>query len=79
LDSLAAVVSIALQHGVPLSAIVHKLAYQRFEPSGHVSHPEIKHATSIVDYIARWLGFAFIQNYAQTEDHGPRLSDLSAR
>lgn len=75
LDSLAAIVSIALQHGVPLEAIVHKLAYQRFEPSGHVTNEHIEYAYSIVDYIFRWLGHAFIENYAQKEDNSKRIND----
>jgi ribonucleoside-diphosphate reductase alpha chain len=55
LDSWAIGVSIALQHGVPLEALMEKYAYSRFEPAGLTGNPEIPMAHSIVDYIARWL------------------------
>ncbi len=60
MDALATMVSIALQYGVPLGTIVNKLAHTRFEPSGFTSNPNIHHAKSIVDYIARWLAHKFI-------------------
>lgn len=59
LDSLAIVVSMALQHGVPLDSICTKLAYQQFEPAGHTG-PEFKFASSVVDYVARWLQARFV-------------------
>ncbi len=54
-------VSVGLQYGVPLEEFVDKFAFTRFEPSGMVEgHPNVKNATSIVDYIFRLLGFEYL-------------------
>ncbi|MCL6480278.1 MAG: vitamin B12-dependent ribonucleotide reductase [Firmicutes bacterium] len=60
MDGFALSVSIALQYGVPLKALVDKFIHTRFEPSGFTGNPEIPYAKSILDYIARWLGGKFI-------------------
>jgi ribonucleoside-diphosphate reductase alpha chain len=59
-DGFALSVSIGLQYGVPLKALVDKLINTRFEPSGYTGHPAIPYAKSVLDYIARWLGGRFI-------------------
>ncbi|HEV2222681.1 MAG TPA: hypothetical protein VGR84_06730, partial [Candidatus Acidoferrales bacterium] len=53
-------VSIALQYGVPLRAMIDKFVNARFEPSGFTGNKEIPYAKSIIDYIGRWLGGKFI-------------------
>ena len=60
LNCFAISVSIGLQYGVPLEEFVSKFTFSRFEPSGGVDHPNIKHATSVVDYIFRLLGFEYL-------------------
>ncbi|MBI2640792.1 MAG: vitamin B12-dependent ribonucleotide reductase [Candidatus Sungbacteria bacterium] len=60
LDAFAIVSSIALQHGVPLKTLVRKFAYGRFEPAGYTENPAIQVATSITDYIFRYLAFRFL-------------------
>jgi ribonucleoside-diphosphate reductase alpha chain len=60
MDAFALSVSISLQYGVPLRALVDKFVNSRFEPSGYTGNPEIRFAKSIVDYIGRWLGGKFI-------------------
>jgi len=60
MDAFALSVSISLQYGVPLRAMVDKFCNSRFEPSGYSGNPEIRYAKSIVDYIGRWLGGKFI-------------------
>ncbi len=60
MDGFALSVSIGLQYGVPLKALVDKLINTRFEPSGYTGNPEIRFASSVLDYIARWLGGKFI-------------------
>lgn len=62
-NALSIMVSIALQSGVPIDVIVSKLECQRGTPSGLTANPQIPFATSIVDYIARWMGFRFIPGY----------------
>ena len=59
MDSFAIMVSLALQYGVPLEALVGKFSHVRFEPSGYTSNKEIPIAKSIVDYIFRWLASKF--------------------
>jgi|WetSurSiteA1Bulk_404760.scaffolds.fasta_scaffold09697_3 hypothetical protein len=59
LDSFATVFSLALQYGVPLEKIVKKLMFTRFEPSGTTRHEKIGIATSVVDFLVRWLAFRF--------------------
>ncbi len=68
MDAFALSVSIALQYGVPLRALVDKFCNSRFEPSGYTPNPEIRYAKSIVDYLGRWLGGKFItRDYLDAE------------
>ncbi|HEV8385052.1 MAG TPA: vitamin B12-dependent ribonucleotide reductase, partial [Candidatus Acidoferrales bacterium] len=60
MDGFALSVSIALQYGVPLKAMIDKFIHTRFEPSGFTGNLEIPYAKSVLDYIARWLGGKFI-------------------
>jgi ribonucleoside-diphosphate reductase alpha chain len=60
LDSFAIAVSLALQYGVPLKALARKFIHSRFEPSGFTKNPDIQVATSIVDYIFRYLALRFL-------------------
>jgi ribonucleoside-diphosphate reductase alpha chain len=60
MDAFALSVSISLQYGVPLRALVDKFCNSRFEPSGYTGNKDIRYAKSIVDYIGRWLGGKFI-------------------
>jgi len=65
MDTVGTLTSIALQYGVPLESLVKKFAYQRFEPSGFTKNPDIRHATSITDYVFRWLACQFIKGYKE--------------
>jgi ribonucleoside-diphosphate reductase alpha chain len=65
MDSIGTLTSLAWQYGVPLEALVRKFAHQRFEPSGFTKNPEIRNATSITDYVFRWLAFQFIPGYRE--------------
>ncbi len=60
MDGFALSVSIGLQYGVPLKALVDKFVNTRFEPSGYTGHKAIPYAKSVLDYIGRWLGGRFI-------------------
>jgi len=60
MDAFATSISLALQYGVPLKALVEKFSHTRFEPSGFTKNPEIPIAKSISDYIFRWLGSKFL-------------------
>jgi len=60
MNCFAIAVSIGLQYGVPLDEFVDKFVFTRFEPNGFVDHPNIKHCTSVVDYIFRVLGMEYL-------------------
>ena len=60
MESFGTVVSVALQHGVPLQVLVGKLSHTRFEPSGWTGNEELGYAKSIMDYLFRWLELRFL-------------------
>lgn len=60
MNCFAIAVSIGLQYGVPLEEFVSKFTFTRFEPSGRVDHPNIKNATSVIDYIFRLLALEYL-------------------
>ena len=60
LNSFAIAISVGLQYGVPLEEYVDKFAFSRFEPAGIVEHPNIKNATSVLDYIFRLLAYEYL-------------------
>jgi ribonucleoside-diphosphate reductase alpha chain len=55
INSFAQAVSIGLQYGVPLRVYCEKFSFTRFEPSGWTGNPAIPQASSVMDYIFRWL------------------------
>jgi ribonucleoside-diphosphate reductase alpha chain len=55
MDAFAIAVSLGLQYGVPLEAFVSKFINTKFEPSGMTNDPDIRFATSMVDYVFRRL------------------------
>ena len=66
MDTIGTLTSMALQYGVPLETLLRKFAHQRFEPSGFTKNPEIRNASSIIDYVFRWLALQFIPGYAES-------------
>ncbi len=59
-----------------LQSLVKKFAYQRFEPSGFTKNPDIRNATSITDYVFRWLGCQFIKGYKEATSPNRGQSEL---
>ncbi len=74
MDAFATAISLCLQYGVPLDALVKKFTHQRFEPAGMTSNRDIPFAKSIVDYVFRWLGLTFLEDFrkANLPDRGAR-------
>ena len=68
MDCIATLTSISLQFGVPLEALVRKFAHQRFEPSGFTKNPDIRNASSIIDYVFRWMGLQFSPEYRESQN-----------
>ncbi|UII26368.1 vitamin B12-dependent ribonucleotide reductase [Fulvivirga maritima] len=60
LNCFAIAVSLGLQYGVPLQEYVDRFTFTRFEPAGRVQHPNIKSATSLLDYLFRLLGYEYL-------------------
>jgi ribonucleoside-diphosphate reductase alpha chain len=60
MNCFAIAVSLGLQHGVPLEEYVDAFVFTRFDPQGPCDHPNIKFATSVIDYIFRVLGMEYL-------------------
>ncbi len=60
MDAFSISISLGLQHGVPLSTYVRKYSNQRFEPAGITDDPELRIATSLIDYIFRRLALDYL-------------------
>src|ERR1700694_3924966 len=80
MDGLALTISLGLQYGVPLKVFVDKLLNTRFEPSGITANPNIRFVSSVLDYIARWLGGRFISaDYLKLNgEHATAASPLAS-
>ncbi|MDA8025592.1 MAG: vitamin B12-dependent ribonucleotide reductase [Actinomycetota bacterium] len=60
MDAFSISVSLGLQHGVPLETFVRKYTNMRFEPAGMTDDPELRIASSLVDYIFRRLAIDYL-------------------
>ncbi len=67
MDAVALLTSVTLQYGVPIEDLSRKLKNTRFEPYGRTSNPQIPWATSLVDYIFRWLELKFAPEAAAAD------------
>ncbi|NNN19033.1 MAG: vitamin B12-dependent ribonucleotide reductase [Acidimicrobiaceae bacterium] len=67
MDAFSISVSLGLQHGVPLSTYVKKYTNMRFEPAGITDDPELRIASSLVDYIFRRLAVDYLTVEERTE------------
>ncbi|PUZ27801.1 ribonucleoside-diphosphate reductase class II [Chitinophaga costaii] len=79
MNCFAIAVSVGLQYGVPLEEFVDKFVFTRFEPAGIVDHPNIRSATSLIDYIFRVLGYEYLDRQdlvhvlPETQEETPTL------
>ena len=89
MDAFSIAVSVGLQYGVPLEDYASKFINMKFEPSGMTNDPDIRFASSIVDYVFRrlaldhltWeqreaLGIRSIQE--RTEEAEEKIAQLDA-
>jgi ribonucleoside-diphosphate reductase alpha chain len=67
MDAFAISVSYGLQYGVPLRAYVETLANYRFEPAGMTDDPDLRIASSLVDYIFRKLAIEYLTREERDE------------
>lgn len=55
MDAFAIAVSIGVQYGIPLETFAEKFTGMQFEPRGMTSDPDVRIATSVLDYVFRRL------------------------
>ncbi len=55
MDAFSMAISVGLQYGIPLDQYVAKFTNMRFEPAGLTDDPDIRLASSVMDYIFRRL------------------------
>ncbi len=55
MDAFSIAISVGLQYGIPLESYVTKFTNMRFEPAGITDDPDIRIASSVMDYIFRRL------------------------
>jgi ribonucleoside-diphosphate reductase alpha chain len=60
MDAFSVSISLGLQHGVPLATYVRKYVNMKFEPSGMTDDPDLRIASSLVDYIFRRLALDYL-------------------
>ena len=67
MDAFAISVSHGLQYGVPLRAFVDAYTNMRFEPAGMTDDPDIRFASSILDYLFRRLALEYLTYEERSE------------
>lgn len=60
MDAFGRSISYGLQYGVPLKAYVRGMSHTNFAPFGQTDDPEVKTATSLVDYIFRRMAIEYL-------------------
>ncbi len=60
MDAFAKSISYGLQYGVPMRAFVEAFVNMRFEPAGMTDDPDIRFASSIMDYLFRRLALEYL-------------------
>jgi ribonucleoside-diphosphate reductase alpha chain len=67
MDAFSIAISIALQYGVPLETYVSKFVNMRFEPAGMTDDPDIRIASSVLDYLFRRLALDYLPYETRAE------------
>ncbi|MBN9611351.1 MAG: ribonucleoside-diphosphate reductase, adenosylcobalamin-dependent [Actinobacteria bacterium 69-20] len=60
MDAFSIAVSVGLQYGIPLESYVSKFTNLRFEPAGMTDDPDIRIATSVMDYLFRRIALDYL-------------------
>jgi ribonucleoside-diphosphate reductase alpha chain len=69
MDAFSMAISVGLQYGIPLESYVAKFTNMRFDPAGMTDDPDIRIATSMMDYIFRRLALDHL-SYEQRAELG---------
>ncbi|MFM1777091.1 MAG: hypothetical protein RLZZ260_658, partial [Actinomycetota bacterium] len=67
MDAFAKSISYGLQYGVPMRAFIEAFVNTRFEPAGMTDDPDIRMASSIVDYLFRRLAVEYLTTDERAE------------
>jgi len=67
MKTIATLLTLNLQYGVPIEELVRELSHYRYYPNGFTKNPEIPRVKSITDYIFRWMGIQFIPGYRASQ------------
>jgi ribonucleoside-diphosphate reductase alpha chain len=67
MDAFSMAISISLQYGVPLEKWVEKFTNMRFEPAGITDDPDIRIASSVMDYVFRRLALDHLSYETRSE------------
>jgi ribonucleoside-diphosphate reductase alpha chain len=73
MDAFSIAISVGLQYGIPLESYVAKFTNMRFEPAGLTDDPDVRIASSVMDYIFRRLALDYLPY-----DQRAEMSILSA-
>ena len=83
MDAFAISVSMGLQYGVPLAAYVKQFVNTRFEPSGMTDDPDLRIATSVLDYVFRLLALEYLspeeRHALGVRTSGERQAEIDSR
>ncbi|WP_026454571.1 vitamin B12-dependent ribonucleotide reductase [Saccharomonospora iraqiensis] len=60
MDAFSMSISVGLQYGIPLEFYVQKFQNVRFEPAGMTDDPDVRIATSVLDYLFRRLALDYL-------------------
>ena len=77
-NTIATLISVCLQSGVPLKTLVRKFKDVRFDPAGFTNNPDIPMAKSVTDYVFRYLGMKYLKPEDKEELFGPDHANVSA-
>ncbi len=74
MDAWAICFSMALQYGVPLRKLVDKFRSVKFDPAGFTHNVDVPSATSLVDYVVRWMEGRYLLSDKPAEAEKVRYS-----
>ena len=77
-DTIATLISMCLQSGIPLKTLVRKFKDMRFEPAGFTNNPNIPTAKSIIDYVFRYIGMKYLSPEDKEEIFGSNYGDVES-
>ncbi|MGW6388944.1 TSCPD domain-containing protein [Streptomyces sp. NPDC055103] len=67
MDGFSTTITQGLRHQVPLEVFVREYVSMRFEPAGLTNDPEIRQATSVLDYVGRRLALDYLPYETRVE------------